>query len=66
MYYTIFKQRQKVYKFQNIVIIGSGKKGGVNIVNAQMMPNKMQERQEEATEFLLDTRKLPKELRWKI
>lgn len=28
MYCTIFKQRQKVYKFQNIVIIGSGKKGG--------------------------------------
>lgn len=35
-------------------------------MNAQMMTSKMQERQEEATEFLLDTRKLPKELRWKI
>lgn len=27
---------------------------------------KMQERKEEAAEFLIDTRKLPLELRWKI
>lgn len=35
-------------------------------MEAQVMTNKMQESKAEAAEFLIDTRRLPLELRWKI
>ena len=37
-----------------------------NRMEAQVMTNKMQESKAEAAEFLIDTRRLPPELRWKI
>lgn len=35
-------------------------------MEAQVMTSKMQERKAEAAEFLIDARRLPPELRWKI
>ena len=35
-------------------------------MEAQVMTDKMQESKAEAAEFLIDTRRLPPELRWKI
>ena len=37
-----------------------------NRMEAQVMTSKMQERKAEAAEFLIDARRLPPELRWKI